>query len=410
MSEIQRFIARQPIMDGQQKVRAYELLFRSGLDNFFSATDGNAASAQVIADSFLLFGVETLTDGSQAYINFTRELLVNQCAFALPAEHVVIEILESIEPDDDVMAACRKLKGMGYKLAIDDFAFDPVYEPFLDMVDVIKIEYPKSTPAQLTALAKRFSNSGTTLLAEKIETHEDYEQARQAGCKLFQGYFFSKPVIISRRDIPSVKHHYMQLINEINAPDMDFDNLANVVQNDVSLSVKLLKYINSAVFGLRHEISSIKHALTFLGQNEVRKWATLVALGEIANDKPEALMRLALTRARFAEAVAENVGLRQRKADFFLLGLLSVLDAMLGRPLVEVIEELPLTEDLREGLSGGRNQPGVVLQLAVAHEEADWNAVTRTAQDVGIDEASLADLYPKALQFADETVAEVATA
>ncbi len=410
MAEIQRFIARQPIMDEQQKVRAYELLFRSGLDNFFSATDGNAASAQVIADSFLLFGVETLTDGSQAYINFTRELLVNQCAFALPAKHVVIEILESIEPDDDVMAACRKLKGMGYKLAIDDFAFNPLYEPFLDMVDVIKIEYPKSTPAQLTALAKRFSNSGTTLLAEKIETHEDYEQARQAGCKLFQGYFFSKPVIISRRDIPSVKHHYMQLIKEINAPDMDFDNLANVVQNDVSLSVKLLKYINSAVFGLRHEISSIKHALTFLGQNEVRKWATLVALGEIANDKPEALMRLALTRARFAEAVAENVGLRQRKADFFLLGLLSVLDAMLGRPLVEVIEELPLTEDLREGLSGGRNQPGVVLQLAVAHEEADWNAVTRTAQDVGIDEASLADLYPKALQFADETVAEVATA
>ncbi len=402
MSKRTRFIARQPILDGRQRVRAYELLFRSGVQNFFDALDGNAATGQTIADSFLLFGLESLTNNGKAFINFPRELLVNGCANALPAEHVVIELLESIEPDDEVIAACEQLKSRGYTLAIDDYAFEPRFDQLLELVDIIKIDMPQATFTQINKLAERAAGRKTMLLAEKVETQQDFELARQAGCRLFQGYFFSKPIIVSRSDVAPSKHTYLQLLKDLHAPQVDFDGLSKLVESDLPLSFKLLRYINSPVFGLRHEVNSIKHALTLLGEHQIRKWATIVALGEMGSDRPGAVIRMAFVRARFAEQLAASLGLDKRQSDFFLLGLLSLLDTMLGRPLDEIVSELPLASDLRSGLLGAQNHMGQALKLVVAQEKGDWPKVDEFAGHLGIDSVVLAGIYPDAVQFADK--------
>jgi len=395
---MENFVARQPIFDLHQKVYAYELLFRSGLDNYFGAVDGDQATSRVIVNSFLLFGIEELTSGAKAFINFTKSILVKEYALVLPREYVVIEILENVEPDEEILGVCRKLKAGGFLLALDDFVYAPKYQPLLELADIVKVDFLVADQKARKRLAASLIPRGIKLLAEKVETIEDFQQAVSLGYSFFQGYFFSKPVIVSRKDIPGYKLNLLRVLKEANQPEIDFDNLSGMIQSELALSFKLLKLVNSVAYSPRSKITTIKRALAYLGENGVRKWASLLTLAGLADDKPAELVVSSLVRAKFAEALAELSNQAQRASDFFLMGLFSQLDAIVGRPLKEILAEIPLADDVAQALLG-QGRLNNFFKLIVAFEKGQWSALPGLAAALGLEEDQLPQAYHQAVQW-----------
>jgi len=399
------FVARQPIFDRQQKVYAYELLFRSGFEqNFFDHWDGDASSKQVLTSSFLSIGMETMTNGKKAFINFTRKLLLDQVASIFPRNLMVIEILENVEPDEEIISACKNLKDLGYLLVLDDFVFAPGYESLIDLVDIIKIDFIQTQGTARGDVIHDVGVSRIKYLAEKVETREDFEQAVDFGYSYFQGYYFSKPQIIAGRDIPTYKLNYLQILNEINQPEVDFDELEKVLKQDLSLSYKLLKYINSSYFGFDNKIRSIKHALSLLGIRESQKWLSLFALQIIGKDKSQELLAMSLTRANSCEMIAPAIGNKNRASEFFLMGLFSMIDALLDQPLADILAKLPLADDIKTALLGEKNHVWDVYELVVSYEKGDWLNFSEYAARLGLKEMELLDIFLKAFESATQNI------
>ncbi len=396
---METFIARQPIFDLNQRVYGYELLFRSGLDNVFRHTDPDQATSKVILDSFFLMGIQSLTGGKRAFINITRDILLNEFLFLIPKEWIVVEILENVAPDAEVIAACKKLKRAGYFLALDDFVYDEAFTPLIRLSDFIKVDFLSTEKEVRRDLVKRFAPSGVRFLAEKIETREMLEEAKETGFTYCQGYFFSKPKIVSGKDIPGFKLHYLSVLQEIHRPELDFGRLAEIVKREISLSFKLLRYINSAFFGLRNKISSLKQALLLLGEREIRKWITLVTLATLGEDKPDELVIQSIIRAKFSESLAPYLGLFHRSEDLFLMGMFSMIDAILGRPLPEILQEIPISQDIKRALSGEENRLGEVYRFVLSYERGEWEKFSCQAHQIGIDEEKTARLYMDAVKW-----------
>ncbi|BCR06213.1 hypothetical protein DESUT3_32820 [Desulfuromonas versatilis] len=400
---MERFIARQPIFDRKQKIFGYELLFRSGLENYFDCPDFDEASSRVIADSFLLFSIDEMTDGTRAFINMTRNILVKDYTTVLPRQTVVAEILETIDPDEDLIGACRRLKNAGFTVALDDFVYRRAYEPVFEYVDIIKVDFLATPLPRCGELAEALAPRGIKLVAEKVETQEVFQQALGMGYDYFQGYFFSRPVIVSRRDIPASKLHYLRILREINSPEMDFRQLEQTIHGEVSVSYKLLKYINSAAFGLRRRVTSIGQALALLGENEIRKWASLLALTNLALDKPDALVACAQVRAKLCELLAPAAGLQARTAECFLMGLFSLLDAILDRPMPQILAEIPMEEDIRRALLGESNPLRQLLDLVVSIERGDWALMEELATGLGLAKTPLQECFMTAIRWVRQT-------
>ncbi len=399
------FVARQPIFDRQQKVYAYELLFRSGFEqNYFDHWDGDASSKQVLTSSFLSIGMETMTNGKKAFINFTRKLLLDQVASIFPRNLVVIEILENVEPDEEIISACKNLKDLGYLLVLDDFVFAPGYESLIDLVDIIKVDFIQTQGTERGTVIHDVGASRIEYLAEKVETQEDFEQAVDFGYSYFQGYYFSKPQIIAGRDIPTYKLNYLQILNEINQPEVDFDELAKVLKQDLSLSYKLLNYLNSSYFGFDNKIRSIKHALSLLGIRESQKWLSLFALQIIGKDKSQELLAISLTRANSCEMIAPPIGNKNRASEHFLMGLFSMIDALLDQPLADILVKLPLADDIKTALLGEKNHVWDVYELVVSYEKGDWLNFSEYAARLGLKEMELLDIFLKAFENATQNI------
>ena len=400
---VEHFIARQPIFDTKQQVYAYELLFRSGLHNYFDCDDIDHASTSVIANSFLLFGIDEMTAGRRAFLNCTRKVLVEDLATSLPKNHAVIEILETVEPDDEVIAACKRLKALGYTLALDDFVYHQKFEPLLELTDIVKVNFLLSGPGERQRMSTLLRRRGIRMLAEKVETQEDYEQAVAMGYELFQGYFFSKPVILSRRDIPANKLQYLRVLKEIHRPEIDFQRMAKTVQSEVSLSFKLLKLINSAAFGLRHKVSNIVQALSLLGEREIRTWVSLLSVSAMATDKPTELVVNSLIRARFCEKSAGLIRQEPQSSELFLMGLFSQLDAILDRPLAELLDEIQVSPEMRQALIDKEGPRYQLLALCVALERGYWDQLSTLATDLQLEEIVLSETYLEAVKWAQGT-------
>jgi c-di-GMP-related signal transduction protein len=396
---VEIYIARQPIFDHRQKVYGYELLFRSGLDNVFRHADPDQATSKVIADGFFLLGMRLLTAGARAFINITRDILLKEYVSLMPRDQIVVEVLETIEPDEEVVFACEKLKRDGYLLAVDDFVYDDRYRTLLKSVDFIKVDFLTTPPEERLSLVRRFAPQGIRLLAEKVETHEVFREALEMGYTYFQGYFFSKPVIISGRDIPGFKLHYLRILQEIHRPEMDFRKLGALVKQEVSLSYKLLRYINSSYFGLRDKIRSLPQAIVLLGEREVKKWVSLVAVASMGEDKPEELVVQAVSRAKFCEALASTPGFSRRSEDLFLMGMFSLIDAILDRPLPELLEEISLDTEVRDALLGKENALRRILDCVVAYEKGEWEGVSEKAGRLGLEESVLSKEYLEAVEW-----------
>lgn len=390
-----RYVARQPIFDREEKVFGYELLFRDGLETAFSGDKDEASRATL--DRSLLMGLDVLCDGRRAFVNCTRDTLIKGLVTLLPSTLTVVEVLENVPPDPDVIAACRHLKEAGYMIALDDYVADDPREAMAEMADIIKVEMQLTTEEQRTEIIKRFGPR-SRMLAEKIETHADFARAREQGFVYFQGYFFRRPETLNTRDLPANSMNYLRMLQEVSRPELDLLGLERLIKVEASVCYRLLRYLNSAMFGLKNQVHSVRHALSMLGDREVRRWVRLVAAVGAGQQKTSDLVLSALVRGRFAEVLAPRV--QHGESDLFLLGLLSLIDAMLETPMEDILEKIPLDRETKAVLLG---QPSVlrpVYQLMLAHESGEWVAAGKLSESLHLDPEEVAGDYWQAQQWA----------
>ncbi len=397
---MQVFIARQPILDLKQNLYGYELLFRDSYQNFFTSNNPDQASASTVASAAFTFDWDALTDGRMVFVNATRSILLGDSIGVLPPDHTVIEVLETVEPDEQVLAACRRWKNAGFRMALDDFVYARQYEPLMELADVIKVDILATDDQYQRKLAQICGDRGITALAEKVENIEEFKKTQQMGYSLFQGYFFARPEILTHRDIPTSKLDQLELLRQLQNPELDLDKMERLLRRNVGLSYKLLRYINSAFFALPIEVRSVRHALTLLGELEVRKWASLVILAGLVENKPEAILLQAIFRAKFLEGLAPLCSMENRSQDLFLMGLFSLLDAILDQPMQDVLESMPLSPDIKDALLTQQGKPGALLNLCYAYEQGKWEQFSSLAHLLGLDEIYVPAVYEQALTWA----------
>jgi len=400
---MERFIARQPIFDWQKNIFGYQLLFRNSLENFFTGDNLDEASSEVIANSFLLFSIEEMTDDSRAFLKATHHTIKSGYISALPPQAVVIEIMQPLVPDPELASACERLKEAGYTLALDDFVFDGMIKPLLPHIDIVKFDTTSTSVEDCQDIADELHPRGIKLLATKVESYETFHRLQDSGVDYFQGYFFSKPTVLSRKDIPANMMKYVQILRQVNEPEIDYEKLAETIQGEMSVAYKLLKLINSAAFGLPKPVHSIKQALALLGSKELRKWASLISMTGMAADKPDQLVINSLARGKSCELLAPHVGMVSRAPDLFLMGLFSMLDGIIDRPLTDVLNDIPFEDDLKDALLGKPGHPRKVLDLVLAQEMGLWRVLSYIADSLRLKENTLQEIYIEAVKWAEET-------
>ncbi len=401
-------MARQPIFDADRDVFGYELLFRSGPENVFCGMDDNLATTALISDSIHVHDLSATTDRRRCFINITKDILVQETYSFLPPELTVLELLETVEPDRELIQACKKAKEKGYTVALDDYMLEQKFECLLPVIDILKVEFLGLDHEQRAAAAEKSRKFGFQLLAEKVETHDDFKQACKLGYVFFQGFFFCRPEMIQQRALPENEQSCMRLIEQLNQPEMNLDQLEEIIRQDLTLSYKLLKYLNSAAFGFRSKIESIKHGMVLLGDRQLRKWASVVALGSIAGRKPSELLVNSLVRARFCELIADELGLAARKGDLFMLGMFSILEALLDRPMKDLIAGMPLPEDMTAALVGDPSPLSDVLEIVLAFEQADWLRFGELATSRRAEEGAVCKAYAESIVWATELTRQLA--
>ncbi len=396
------FVARQPIFDRQRQVYAYELLFRSGMSNAFPGVDGDEATSSLLSSSFFTVGIEQIASGHKAFINFTEDMLVQGVPAMFPKDCVVVEVLEDVHPTEEVVAACRELVRKGYTLALDDFVYQDNLVPLIELAAIIKVDFRLTPLAQIKDMVETLQKHPCRLLAEKIETHEEFALADSMGFVYFQGYFFSKPEILKNKDIPSSQMALMQLIVKVNQADFEVSDIEKLVTQDISISYKLLKYLNSAYYSRLQPITSIHQAIAFLGGKGTRLFVSLIATSKLSEHKPDELIRTACIRARFLEQIGMDQNLDH--GDCFMLGLFSLLDAMLDVSMEVLMEQLPLSEDIAQALVHKNGPLFPLLQLVVLYEGGEWNDMNTLQIQLALDEHSIMTYYLDAVSWAESLI------
>jgi c-di-GMP-related signal transduction protein len=390
------YVARQPIFTADERVFGYEILFRDGVEDYFREPDADAASRKAL-DTSQQIGLQTLCEGRRAFVNCTREVLLKDYITLLPSPFTVVEVLESVPADDLVRSALQRLKQAGYLIALDDFTLDGPRTRLVELADILKIDLRATTPEQRKELVSRYGPWRCRMLAEKVETREEFSAAKTAGFIYFQGYFFRKPELLQTREIPANRLNYMRLLQAVSKPDLEVKEMEELIKHEASVCYRLLRYLNSAAFGVRNEVHSIRHALTLLGEREVRRWIRLVVTLTAAENRSSELLNTAMIRARFCELVAEKVP--HGDSDLFLMGLLSMIDAILEVPMVTVLESIPLDHETKAVLLGGASKLRPLYQLMLARESGDWKGTADHGNQLGLSESEVAEAYWQAVQW-----------
>lgn len=394
-----QYVARQPILGTDEKVFGYELLFRNGVEDFFNCADMEHASRSTLNTSMLL-GLDVLCDGRRAFINCTREVLLKDYITLLPSGQTVVEVLESVPADELVVAACQRLKEAGYMIALDDFVVNDPREALTDLADIIKVDLRATSPEDAAAMVKRYGPWRCRMLAEKVETREEFLEAKKAGFVYFQGYFFRRPEILTAHEIPANRINYLRMLKAVSQPELDVREIENLVKGEASLCYRLLRYLNSAAFGFANEIHSVRHALAILGEREVRRWIRLVATLGAGQGRTSELVLSAMVRARFCELLSPKIA--HGDSDLFLMGLLSMMDVILEIPMSQVLDNVPIDQETKNLLLGGASRLRPFYQLMLAQESGEWKTASELASQLHLGDSDVAGAYWQAMQWARE--------
>ncbi|MCF8063005.1 MAG: HDOD domain-containing protein, partial [Deltaproteobacteria bacterium] len=387
------YVARQPIFRKNRSLLGYELLFRDGLTNAFPDIDGTEATSRVLTNSFFSMGIEKVSGEGRAFVNFTRDLLIERVPMMFPRDQVVVEILEDIEPDSEVVEACREMAENGYVIALDDFLFRPEMAELIKTAKIIKFDLTVTPLTTLGPLLKRLSGNGIEFLAEKVETHEEFDQAMEMGFTYFQGYFFSRPEILRGRDVSSPRMNLLELMAEANRSDVAFRKLEEIIERDVAISYKLLRYINSAYFRRVSEVASIRQAILLMGERGIRRFLSLIAMASLASHKPDELIRASIVRARFCELVGDTGPPGADQAELFTLGLFSLIDAIMDDTMASLMEKLPLSGGIKEALVHRAGPLAAYLRLLERYEKGRWDGVLEEADRHGLEHQRLPGFF-----------------
>lgn len=368
------------------------------MTNAFPGVEDGLATSSLLSSSFFTVGIEQITSGRRAFINFPEEMVLRGIPTLFPASSIVVEILEDVEPTREVFAACQKLVKKGYLLALDDFVYTRAHRPLMEMAEIIKVDFTISSIDEIKELVEFSSKFHFKLLAEKIETYEEYTLARSLGFVYFQGYFFSKPEVLKNKEISSSQLIYMKLIMEINRVEFDVKKLENLVMQDVAISYKLLKCINSAYYSRLQPITSIRNAIAYLGEQGVRMFVTLIATAKLSESKPDELLRTSCIRARFLELVAAELGRDTEEA--FMLGLFSMVDAILDTPMESLLQQLPVSSDMVQALAHQRGPLYPMLNIIQIYEAGQWVKLDEAIDQQGLVSSNMIEYYLDAVRWA----------
>ena len=393
-------IGRQQIFDRKLNIYAYELLFR-GNDFDLNQKDGaTKATNQVITDTILELGLNTIVGPHKAFVNFTTQNILDKTPLHLPKDRIVIEVLENVEIDSRIVANLKELSHLGYIIALDDFVFTDEWTPLVEFANIIKLDIMEMGETKTRDLIKRLKTYKVQLLAEKVETYAEYQYLLELGCDYFQGFFFNKPNIVSGKRVSVNQTAAIQLLNTVNKSDVEFEDLTKIISLDVGLSYKLLHYINSAFFALPNKISSINHAISYLGLKEIRRWINILTLASLSN-KPEAVMQNALIRGKMCEELAGLVG--NKSDNFFLIGILSNLDSLLDMPLDEALKQLPLADDIVSAILDKQGLGGEALSCVIGYEHWDISAISFK----NVDQSTIGDTYISCINWAKDVMSNI---
>ncbi len=365
------FVGRQPIFDRNIKVYAYELLYRHAYVNYAEIHDQDAASSDVMANALLEIGLEAIVGPHKAFCNFARGFLLQRDDLSFVADRLVIEVLEHVEPEPKILEAMDYFSAQGHLIALDDFVYRPELRPLVERADIIKLDVMElsmdQVAEQLTMLREI---KALKFVAEKVETNDIFQQCRELGFDYFQGYFFSKPKIVSGKKLPPARMAMIRLLSELQNPDVSIGEVEKIIEADVYLSVKLLRQINSSYYNLINEVTSIRQAIVCIGLNHIRTWACVLMLGGVS-DKPQELLGMALIRAKMCELLAPASD-HSRQQVFFTVGLFSLLDSILDAPMSHILDSLPLSDEINDALLDHGGEAGATLHDVQCYEQANW--------------------------------------
>ena len=396
------YVARQPIFNRRQQTIGHELLFRDGECNAFPVIDANEATCRLVLENYMAIGNERTFKGQRNFINFPQNCLVNLMPLLLPKNQVVIEILETCIPNDELFLAIKHLHRKGYIIALDDFEYDVKWQRFFRYVHIIKLDLLMLGVEKACDFVRNNRHVKMKFLAEKVENHAAFQASLDAGFDFFQGYYFSRPEVLKHRKVAASELITIQLLQAISCEPVDFENIENIVSSDVSLSYLLLRYVNNANHRLVEPISSFHQALVYLGEEKLRMFVGVVATAHAALDKPKALYALSLQRAKMCEELINYSSSMIPKEQAFLAGMFSLLDALLDSSLADLLVLLKLQPHIHIALLSRQGELGVVLNLVDAFDKADWQQVMLACTELGLSEQQVQDSYLQAVTWAEK--------
>lgn len=406
MNDYSIFIGRQPILERRGNIYAYELLYRNSEENFFPDINPEQATISLLVNTFLSVGIDQVTNGVPSFINFSGKLLAQDLFMSLDPDQVVIEILEDVEITSALLRRLENFKEAGFTIALDDFVLQNQYTQhpqLFKLIDIIKVDFMNTSKAERDAIKiflKKYPD--IILLAEKVETEADYQLALNSGYDLFQGYFFAKPEIIKSAEVPSNTLIHMQIVEYFQKDAPSISDLSEVIMRDVSISYKLLRYINSYGFEIPRRISSIKQAIVLIGLDETKKWLQVLMLHDLARDaksgRVSALVELSLRRARAFELLAKYKG-KPNKDEYFLTGMFSLIDAVMSMKWEDILPLLSLSDVIIDTLNGRTTEMTPYLELIVAVERFEWEKVGRLSDELRIPKRKIGEIFLQAMRW-----------
>jgi EAL and modified HD-GYP domain-containing signal transduction protein len=391
------FIARQPILDRDKEVFAYELFFRDGKNNCFPDVERDEATTKLIAKNYQTLNLDDISCNKKSFINFQSETLMTGLPASLDPENVVVELVTGRNEDSSLLDVCKHVKNMGYQIALEDRRLKPSWNDFIPYVDMLKVNSSHDNLDFFEKNVNRFIDANVQLIADKVETQENFSIFRDMGFDYFQGYFFARPMSVSNKNLPTSKLTLVELMGASSSESFDIESINNVIEHDVGLSYMLLRFINNPMINKRYKITSLRHALNYMGEVEIKKFIALLALANLSDDKPLELLHLSLVRGRFCDLVGTEKNIGSNPPTAFLVGLFSMLDALLDQEMEQLIEKLPLVDEVKEALCGGQNDLSIYLMLVKAFESGNWLKVIRIAKILDLDQKLLHSLFNEAI-------------